>query len=99
MEVDPVAVPDQVAFWIARRGEEVLGYCQMRRERFGPFGVRPDLRNLGIGQVLLCRCLEDMRARGFHAAWFLWAEPEVQRLYLRSGFQVARRWVVFEKEL
>ena len=90
---------DQVVFWVARRGDDILGYCQMRRERFGPFGVLPELRSQGIGSVLMCRCLASMRARGFHSAWFLWAEPEVQKLYLRTGFQVVRRWILFEKPL
>ncbi len=90
---------DQVVFWVARRGVELLGYCQMRRERFGPFGVLPELRGQGIGRVLLVRCLASIRARGFHSAWFLWAEPEVQKLYRRLGFQVVRRWIIFEKSL
>lgn len=90
---------DEVTVWVARCGTEVVGYCQMRRERFGPFGVNPVLRGRGIGQVLLCRCLAEQRSKGFHSAWFLWAEEQVQRLYLRTGFSVMRRWVIFEKEL
>ena len=90
---------DEISFWVARRSGQVAGYCQMRRERFGPFGVDPALRNQGIGQVLLSRCLADQRSKGFHTAWFLWAEEAVARLYERAGFQIVRRWAIFEKRL
>lgn len=90
---------DEISFWVARRGGEVAGYCQMRRERFGPFGVDPALRNQGIGQVLLSRCLAEQRSKGFHTAWFLWAEEAVTRLYQRAGFNIIRRWAIFEKKL
>lgn len=90
---------DQVVFWVACRGAEILGYCQMRRERFGPFGVLPAMRGQGIGRVLLARCVASIRARGFYSAWFLWAEPDVQRLYRQLGFKVVRRWLIFERQL
>ena len=90
---------DELSFWVARRKGEVAGYCQMRRGRLGPFGVDPALRNQGIGQVLLCRCLADQRSKGFHTAWFLWAEEAVSRLYERAGFTIVRRWAIFEKKL
>ncbi len=39
---------DDVSFLVAVRGEAILGYCQARRERFGPFGVLPELRRRGV---------------------------------------------------
>lgn len=94
---------DQICFLAAVRttpgGEEIVGYCQQRRERFGPFGVDPALRGKGIGRVLLFRCLEDMQAKGFHAAWFLWTGPDAARLYAQAGFRQVRRFAVMRLEI
>jgi mycothiol synthase len=80
-------------------GEEIVGYCQHTGERFGPFGVREDYRGRGIGLVLLCRCLERMKGKGHHNAWFLWASERAAHLYARVGFHEARRFAVLQREL
>jgi GNAT superfamily N-acetyltransferase len=85
--------------WVAREGEEIAGYCQHTSERFGPFGVREDYRGRGIGLVLLCRCLERMKGKGHHHAWFLWAGERAAHLYARVGFHEARRFSVLQREL
>lgn len=90
---------DEIAFFVATMGEEIVGYCQQRRERFGPFGVMPALRNRGIGRLLLFRCLEAMLAKGFHCAWFLWTGADAARLYALAGFQQVRRFAVMKKEI
>jgi GNAT superfamily N-acetyltransferase len=84
---------------VAREGEEIAGYCQHTSERFGPFGVREDYRGRGIGLVLLCRCLERMKGKGYHHAWFLWAGERAAHLYARVGFHEARRFSVLKREL
>ena len=88
-----------VGMIVAVRGNEILGYAQHRLERFGPFGVRPDLRSQGIGRVLLSHMLRKMRASGFHVAWFLWTGDEAARLYARVGFHEVRRFAVLRKTL
>ncbi len=90
---------DDICFLVAERQGEIVGYCQQRRERFGPFGVMPSLRSQGIGRVLLFRCLEEMTARGFHAAWFLWTGADAARLYSTAGFRQARRFAVLAYDL
>jgi mycothiol synthase len=90
---------DQVCFLVATHNGRIAGYCQQRRERFGPFGVDPDLRSLGIGRVLLFRCLEDMLAKGFHSAWFLWTGRDAARLYGSAGFKEVRQFAVMRKML
>lgn len=85
---------DDICFLVAVQGERIVGYCQQRRERFGPFGVDPALRGRGIGRVLLFRCLAEMLARGFHCAWFLWTGRDAARLYARAGFRTVRRFAV-----
>ena len=91
--------PRFVGMIVARQGEAVLGYAQHRTERFGPFGVRPDLRSRGIGRVLLGTTLLQMRASGFHAAWFLWTGDDAARLYAQLGFHEVRRFAVLRKTL
>ncbi len=85
---------DDICFLVATEGEPIVGYCQQRSERFGPFGVDPAWRGRGIGRVLLARCLAAMRAKGFHCAWFLWTGRDAARLYEREGFHTVRRFAV-----
>jgi len=90
---------DEICFLVARRGDGIVGYCQQRRERFGPFGVMEELRNQGIGRLLLFRCLSSMLTKGFHYAWFLWTGQAAARLYSLAGFKQVRQFAVMKKEL
>jgi mycothiol synthase len=91
--------PRFVSMIIALQGEEVLGYAQHRGERFGPFGVHPELRSRGIGRVLLAATLSEMLKKNFHAAWFLWTGDDAARLYAQLGFHEVRRFAVMRKTL
>ncbi len=42
---------------------------------FGPMGTHADLRGLGIGTILLKRCLKDMQAQGHKKAVIPWVAP------------------------
>ena len=91
--------PHQICFLIAREKGEVVGFCQQRNERFGPFGVRPDCRNRGIGRMLLFKCLENMSARHVFFAYFLWTDEDAARLYSLAGFERRREFAVMRKNL
>lgn len=94
---------------VAVKGGEVVGYCQYWHSEdyhwhkpgahFGPFGVREDMRGMGIGTVLLAKCLWEMRARGIHNAFVLWTDEAAARLYSRFGFKVTRKYYVMRREL
>lgn len=90
---------DQICFLVATQHGRIAGYCQQRRERFGPFGVDPSLRGKGIGRVLLFNCLSAMLAKGFHSAWFLWTGRDAARLYSVAGFKEVRQFAVLKKTL
>ncbi len=90
---------DDICFLVARCQRKIIGYCQQRRERFGPFGVLPDFRGKGVGRLLLSRCLQEMYARGFHCAWFLWTGKHNIRIYSQAGFQPAREFAVMKYEI
>lgn len=90
---------DQICFLVACQGDRIVGYCQQRRERFGPFGVAAEMRNRGIGRILLFHCLQTMLAKGFHCAWFLWTGEDAARLYSLAGFHKVRQFAVMQRNL
>jgi mycothiol synthase len=93
--------------FIARDSQEKLvGFCLYSGyegipERFGPFGVDPDLRGTGLGKILFYDCLKAMRAEGLHGAWFLWTGETTPAgyLYKRVGFKITREFHVMKKVL
>lgn len=87
----------QICFLIARLRGQIVGFCPQRRERFGPFGVHSDVRNMGIGRILLYRCLAEMRAKGIYYSYFLWTEENAARLYTQAGFQKRREFAILRK--
>jgi ribosomal protein S18 acetylase RimI-like enzyme len=89
----------QICVLVARRHGEIVGYCQQKLERFGPFGVNPEYRNLGIGRLLLFRCLATMSARHNYFAYFLWTGEDAARLYSLAGFKRRREFAVLRKTL
>jgi mycothiol synthase len=91
--------PEQVCCMVARQHGVVVGYCQQRLERFGPLGVDPNVRNLGIGRLLLFRCLAMMSARQNYFAYFLWTGEDAARLYSLAGFKRRREFTLFRAEL
>ena len=42
---------------------------------FGPMGTHADMRGMGMGSILLKRCLEDMRLQGHPTAIIPWVAP------------------------
>ncbi len=91
--------PRTVGMVIAVQGHDVLGYAQHRHERYGPFGVNPEIRSRGIGRVLLATMLTEMLKKNYHAAWFLWTDENAARLYARCDFHEVRRFAVMRKDL
>ncbi|MFF8474366.1 GNAT family N-acetyltransferase [Streptomyces sp. NPDC015414] len=69
-------------------------------ERFGPIGVREEMRGTGLGEVLLHLVLERMRARRAHSAWFLWtgARSPAGHMYRKAGFGDTRVFRVLRRE-
>jgi mycothiol synthase len=89
--------PVQTSLFVARLDGTVVGVSHHRNERFGPFGVRADLRNRGLGRVLLFRCLEAMAARHLYYAYFMWTEEHAARLYARTGFHRRREFAILQR--
>ena len=90
--------PQAICLLVARQHGEIVGYCQQRLQRFGPFGVDPAKRNLGIGRLLLFRCLATMSARQIYFAYFLWTGDDAARLYSLAGFKLRREFALLRKD-
>jgi GNAT superfamily N-acetyltransferase len=68
----------------ATRGGEILGFAAWgaRPLWFGPMGTAEAARGLGVGRVLLRRCLAEMAATGLPSAQIGWVGP--LRFYSRA---------------
>ena len=66
-------------------------------ERFGPFGVRPELQGIGLGSVLFFEMMENMfRKRIFHT-YFMWTSGRNLEIYGSWGMKIFRRFTMFHK--
>jgi len=81
----------------------LAGYVQRgmgdHPSRFGPFGVRADLRDAGLGSVLLALMLEDMSERGLYLVYFMTTDAAGARIYARYGFAPYRSFLEAELPL
>jgi GNAT superfamily N-acetyltransferase len=99
--------PDPGSLWIAAHGSgRIVGFAGFDLfpgcpGRFGPIGVRPEVRGQGVGAALLSLSLAAMASRGHRCAWFLWGpeSPAGRRMYTSAGFRVHRRFECFRRDL
>ncbi|SDY08811.1 Acetyltransferase (GNAT) family protein [Micromonospora pattaloongensis] len=86
---------------LAERDGELLGfaaYGSCRPSWFGPMGTAPAARGLGIGGVLLRRCLRDQHAAGQARAEIGWVGP-VEFYADNAGAWIRRVFFLYRKEL
>jgi mycothiol synthase len=94
---------EPVALHLAFRGGDLLGFSAYDGNNlgtgwFGPMGTAPAARGLGIGGVLLRRCLRDLRAQGLPRAVIPWVGPIAFYAH-HAGASVARVFYRYEKPL
>ncbi len=68
VEADQAYRQSPITAYVAERDGRIIGFAAYectRRGYFGPTGVGPDERSLGIGAALLFRCLESMLEMGY----------------------------------
>ena len=65
---------------------------------FGPMGTHPDLRGNGIGNILLKRCLKDMKDLGHKTAIIPWVDP-IEFYAHHANARVNRVFWRYEKQL
>jgi mycothiol synthase len=73
-------------------------YGSSRPSMFGPMGTAPSAQGLGIGGVLLRRCLADQRAAGIGSAQIGWVGP-VPFYSGAAGARVERVFFLYRKQL
>lgn len=81
--------------------DDVVGFCMRKMDgfanRFGPFGVKSELRSLGLGGVLFDLMQEDMKKRRLFDLYFLWTHGPGQRFYEKHGVGVYREFKLMNK--
>lgn len=63
---------------------------------FGPMGTDPGSRGLGLGRILLFKCLEEMKSRGVAAATIPWVAP-IGFYSHHAGARISRTFWRYEK--
>jgi GNAT superfamily N-acetyltransferase len=77
-EISEAMRSSDAGLYVAVQGRRYVGFCCYgvnRVHEVGPIGTDPDMRRLGIGGVLLKRCLAEQRDRGIVAAELVWVGP------------------------
>ncbi len=100
-EVVAAVRTDGAGLHMALSGQQCVGFCAFgvgRVHEVGPVGVSPDARQLGIGRVLLRRCLAQQLARGLSTAELVWAGP-ISYFARVLGATIGRAFWVYDKNL
>lgn len=94
---------------VALHDGEMVGYTQWENPyndppkgaqgRFGPFGVRADLRSKGIGAVIFYELIERVTGAGARYLWFGWAGGRNLSFYERAGCVITRQFRLFKRGL
>jgi len=77
-EITDALRSSEAGLYVARQSSRYVGFCchgLNRVHEVGPIGTDPGMRGLGIGGVLLKRCLAEQRDRGIDTAELVWVGP------------------------
>lgn len=94
-------VTDSLGIHYAVRDGAVLGFASWGSSRpsfFGPMGTAEAARGLGVGGVLLRRCLREQQAAGLTEAQIGWVGP-VPFYAANAGARIERVFFLYRKQL
>ena len=102
-EVDRALCNEPATVFLCERDGETLAFAAWDANNrgtgwFGPMGTAPEARRRGLGQLLLFRCLDDIRESGLAYATIPWVDP-VEFYRHCAGAAVERVFHRYEKVL
>lgn len=81
--------------------QKIVGFCMRKMDgnpmRFGPIGVKKEVRNYGIGGILFDLMQLEMEKRGIYHLYFISTDAPGRRFYERHGVEVFRTYVGYQK--
>lgn len=81
----------------------ICGFCMRMIDgnpmRFGPIGIDKDMRNEGLGSILLDFAQLEMAKRGVYHMYFVSTDEPGRRYYERHGVRVFRSFTSYKKDL
>ncbi len=94
---------DDCILLVLDKAEKIVGFCMRAIDgnsmRFGPIGVKADLRSFGIGGILFDIMQLEMAKRGINHLYFVSTDMPGRRFYERHGVKVFRTFVEYRKNL
>lgn len=83
--------------------QKIVGFCMRMIDgnpmRFGPIGVKEEVRNYGIGGILFDIMQLEMEKRGIHHLYFISTDEPGKRFYERHGVKVFRTFIDYKKNI
>jgi ribosomal protein S18 acetylase RimI-like enzyme len=83
--------------------QKIVGFCMRMIDgnpmRFGPFGVKGEVRNFGIGGILFDIMQLEMEKRWIYHLYFVSTDVHGRRFYERHGLKVFRTFVDYQKTI
>ncbi|WP_343029985.1 GNAT family N-acetyltransferase [Alkalibaculum sporogenes] len=82
---------------------KIVGFCMRMIDgnpmRFGPFGIKGEVRNYGIGGILFDIMQLEMEKRGIYHMYFVSTDVPGRRFYERHGLKVFRTFIDYQKKI
>lgn len=83
--------------------QKIVGFCMRMIDgnpmRFGPIGVKEEVRNFGIGGILFDIMQLEMEKRGIYHLYFISTDAPGRRFYEKHGVNVFRTYVDYGKTI
>jgi len=83
--------------------QKIVGFCMRMIDgnpmRFGPIGVKGEVRNFGIGGILFDIMQLEMAKRGVYHLYFVSTDAPGRRFYEKHGVNVFRTYVDYQKTI
>ena len=91
---------DLILLVISPEGK-ICGFCMRMIDgnpsRFGPIGIDKNMRNDGLGSILLDFAQQEMAKRGIYHMYFVSTDDPGRRYYERKGVKVFRTFTSYKK--